>query len=214
MRAVDNLLTMLEMLTGAGLAASAGLNAYIPLLVLGIAGRYLDFVQLPAAANWLTNGWVIAILTLLLAFEVIADKIPAVDTMNDAVQTFVRPTAGGIAFGTGAASETAVVTDPGTFFTSSAWIPIVVGVIIALVVHGGKALLRPPVDAASGGVGAPIMSTIEDAGSLTMSILALLAPLLMLLVLVAVLIALWIVYSRYQRWQSYRKSRRGQFDST
>ena len=38
---------MLEVLAGTGLAAAAGLNAYIPLLTLGLAGRFLDFVVLP-----------------------------------------------------------------------------------------------------------------------------------------------------------------------
>ena len=42
---------MLEILAGTGLAAAAGLNAYIPLLALGLAGRFLDFVELPAGEN-------------------------------------------------------------------------------------------------------------------------------------------------------------------
>lgn len=41
---------MLELLTGAGLAISAGLNAYIPLLAIGLAGRFLDFVTLPPSS--------------------------------------------------------------------------------------------------------------------------------------------------------------------
>lgn len=192
---------MLEMLTGAGLAASAGLNAYIPLLILGIAGRYIDAVQLPAAASWLTNGWVLTILAVLLAVEVVADKIPVVDTVNDAVQTFVRPTSGGIAFGTGAASETAVVSDPGRFFTSSAWIPIAVGIVIALVVHIGKATIRPPVDAATAGVGTPVVSSLEDVGSVAMSVLALVAPIVALLVLVVGIVLFWLGYRRYRRFR-------------
>ncbi|MDL9936538.1 DUF4126 domain-containing protein [Gordonia sp. ABSL1-1] len=187
---------MLELLTGSGLALAAGLNAYIPLIVLGLAGRYLDFVDLPSAAQWLSNGWVLAILTALLVVEVIADKIPVVDTVNDSIQTVIRPTAGGIAFGTGAASETAVVTDPASFFSSSAWIPIAIGVVLALVVHGTKALLRPPVNAVSGGVGAPVMSSIEDAGSVALALFALLAPVLVLAMIVAVGIAVWLGYRR------------------
>ncbi len=57
---------MLEVLTGTGLAVAAGLNAYIPLLVLGLAGRFIDFVELPAAWAWLSNEWVLAILGALL----------------------------------------------------------------------------------------------------------------------------------------------------
>ena len=56
-----------------------------------------------------------AIVAVLLAVEVVADKIPALDSVNDVIQTFVRPTAGGIVFGAGTASQTAAVTDPGAF---------------------------------------------------------------------------------------------------
>ena len=99
---------------GAGLAASAGLNAYIPLLTMGLLARYTDLIDLPIGWQWLANGWVIAILALLLAIEVVADKVPVVDHVNDVVQTVVRPTAGGLAFGAGSASETVTVDDPGS----------------------------------------------------------------------------------------------------
>ena len=57
---------VLELLTGTGLAIAAGLNAYVPLLALGLAGRFLDVVQLPAAWSWLENEWVLGILGVLL----------------------------------------------------------------------------------------------------------------------------------------------------
>ena len=119
---------MLEILTGTGLAAAAGLNAYIPLLLLGLGARFLDFIVLPAGWTWLENEWVLGILGVLLVIEFFADKIPAVDSVNDLLQTVVRPASGGIVFGSGSASETAAVTDPASFFASNAWIPIVIGI--------------------------------------------------------------------------------------
>ena len=85
----------MELLTGFGLATAAGLNAYIPLLALGLLSRFTDLVTLPAGWSWLENGWVMAIVAVLLVVEIIADKIPALDSVNDTVQTFIRPTAGG-----------------------------------------------------------------------------------------------------------------------
>ena len=73
-----------------------------------------DLIDLPAGWEWLSNGWVMVILALLLAVEVVADKVPVVDHVNDMVQTVVRPTAGGLAFGAGSSSETVTVTDPGS----------------------------------------------------------------------------------------------------
>ena len=144
---------MLALLTGTGLAASAGLNAYIPLLLIGLLGRYTGLIDLPHGWNWLSNGWVLLILGVLLAVEVVADKVPAVDSINDLLQTAVRPTAGGLAFGAGSSSKTVTVSDPGSFFTSRQWVPIVAGIVIALVIHIGKASARPVINTATVGFG-------------------------------------------------------------
>jgi hypothetical protein len=191
---------VLEALTGTGLAASAGLNAYIPLLTMGLLARFTDAIGLPTGWQWLSNGWVLAILALLLAVEVVADKIPVVDHVNDVVQTVVRPTAGGLAFGAGSTLETVTVTDPAAFFSSHQWVPIVSGVLIALTVHGVKAASRPVINATTAGVGAPVASTAEDFGSVAMSVLAILLPVLVVVALaVLVLAAVWVLRRRLQR---------------
>jgi hypothetical protein len=191
---------VLEVLTGTGLAASAGLNAYIPLLVMGLLARFTDAVNLPSGWQWLSNGWVLAILTLLLAIEVVADKVPMVDHVNDVVQTVVRPTAGGIVFGAGSSSQTATVTDPGSFFGSHQWVPVAAGVLIAFCVHGLKAASRPVINASTAGFGAPVASTTEDVGSIVMSLVAILLPILVLLGLVLLVSSsVWAIRRRRQR---------------
>lgn len=190
---------MFELLTGAGLAVAAGLNAYVPLLILGLAGRFLDFVQLPAQWQWLSNEWVLVILGVLLVIEIVADKIPVVDSINDWVQLFVRPVAGGIAFGTGSSSGTAVVTDPAQFFTSNAWVPIVVGILLALATHIGKAVSRPALNVATVGAAAPVVSTVEDIGSVVLSILALLLPVLVIVAIGGVIVGFVLMFRRFRR---------------
>ena len=180
---------MLEALTGTGLAASAGLNAYIPLMVMGLLARYTDVVDLPHGWSWLSNGWVLVILGILLAVEVVADKVPIVDHANDVVQTVVRPTAGGLAFGAGSGAQTVTVSNPGSFFGSHQWVPVAAGVLIALCVHGVKATARPVVNVSTAGFGAPVISTIEDFGSALMSVLAILMP---ILVLVGIALFAWL----------------------
>ena len=191
---------MLEVLTGSGLAASAGLNAYIPLLLMGLLSRYTDLVELPSGWQWLGNGWVVLILAVLLAVEVVADKVPVVDHVNDVVQTVVRPTAGGLAFGAGAGSETVTVSDPDTFFSSHQWVPVVVGVLIALGVHLLKAAARPVINATTAVVGAPVASTAEDATSVVMSVVALLLPVLVLVFLLGLVFFVpWLFRRRRER---------------
>ena len=190
---------MLELLTGTGLAVAAGLNAYVPMLVLGLAGRFLDFVELPAAWAWLENEWVVGILGVLLVVELIADKIPAVDSINDIIQSIVRPAAGGIVFGSGASTQTAAVTDPAAFFASNAWVPVVTGVVIALVVHGAKMFVRPAANALTAGAAAPVLSTVEDIGSLMFSLFAILIPILVVVALIALVVLVFTVFRRLRR---------------
>lgn len=186
----------MELLTGFGLATAAGLNAYIPLLALGLLSRFTDLVTLPHAWAWLENGWVMSIVAALLVVEVVADKVPALDSVNDVVQTFVRPTAGGIVFGSGTAAQTSAVADPGAFVQSGQWIPIAIGVVTALVVSLTKSTVRPVANVATAGVAAPVLSTIEDVASVGMVFLAILLP---VLVLVAVLLIAWAAFALIRR---------------
>ena len=186
----------MELLTGFGLATAAGLNAYIPLLALGLLSRFTDLVTLPHAWAWLENGWVMSIVAALLAVEVVADKIPALDSVNDVIQTFVRPTAGGIVFGSGTAAQTSAVTDPGAFAQSGQWIPIAVGVVTALVVSLTKSTVRPAANVATAGMAAPVLSTIEDVASVGLVFAAILLP---VLVLVGVVLLGWAVFRILRR---------------
>jgi large-conductance mechanosensitive channel len=179
-----------ELLTGFGLATAAGLNAYIPLLALGLLSRFTNLVTLPHGWAWLENGWVMTIVAVLLVVEIVADKIPALDSINDMIQTFVRPTAGGIVFGSGTAAQTSAVTDPGAFVHSGQWVPIAIGVVTALVVSLTKSTVRPAANVATAGMAAPVLSTIEDVTSVGLVFLAILVP---VLVLVAVIALVWAV---------------------
>ncbi|OBK73794.1 DUF4126 domain-containing protein [Mycobacterium sp. 1274761.0] len=173
----------MELLTGLGLATAAGLNAYIPLLALGLLSRFTDLITLPHGWTWLENGWVLTIVAVLLVVEIVADKVPALDSVNDTIQTFVRPTAGGIVFGSGTAAQTPAVADPGAFVQSSQWVPIVVGVLVALVVSLTKSTVRPAANVATAGMAAPVLSTIEDGVSVVLVFLAILIPVVVLVVL-------------------------------
>ena len=94
---------------GAGWAS--GLNTYAVVLVLGVAQR-LGFVALPADLQVLASPWVMGVAALLFALNFFADKIPYVDSINDALQTFVCLPAGFLlayAAATGLSPEIAVI---------------------------------------------------------------------------------------------------------
>lgn len=94
---------------GAGWAS--GLNAYAAVLVLGGAQR-LGLAALPHDLQVLGSPWVLGVAAVLFALNFLADKIPYVDSINDALQTFVRIPAGALlAYGAagGLSPEVAII---------------------------------------------------------------------------------------------------------
>jgi hypothetical protein len=195
---------MIAALTGMGLSAAAGLNAYIPFLVVALVARFTDLVTLPQSYAWIESWWAIGIGAVLLAAEVVLDKIPAVDTVNDAVQTFIRPSMGGLVF---AATSAAEDLDRSTWMTDHPWVGVVLGVLVSGLVHGGKTVARPAINAGTLGFGAPVASTVEDGASVGISLVALFVPVLVVVVLAALawlLIWLWL---KVRRWRRRRRVR-------
>lgn len=181
---------MLEILTGTSLAAAAGLNAYIPLLGLGLLSRFTSIVELPTGWAWLENGWSLGIIAILLVVEVLVDKFPAIDSVNDVLQTVVRPASGGMVFSAGATSDTAAVADPAAFVNSPGFWPFVIGLVVALIPHTLKAAARPILNVVTGGAGAAVSSTLEDLSAVVFTILAVVVPVIALIAIVAVVVLL------------------------
>ncbi|MBU4214777.1 MAG: DUF4126 domain-containing protein [Actinobacteria bacterium] len=186
-------------LTGIGLAAAAGLNAAIPFLVMALLARFTTVVQLPSGFEWMTSWWAIGIGTLLVASDVLLDKVPAVDSLNDVVQSMLRPAMGGLVF---AASQAAADLEGSSWMREHPWVGVVVGVVVALVVHTTKATVRPVVNVATGGLAGPVVSTAEDGVSLGLSVAAVLVPLLVVVVLVAMT---WVAVRLFRRRAARRR---------
>src|SRR5579864_1188144 len=85
-----NPVEILGLALGAGF--SSGLNIYATVATLGLLQRF-GLVHLPPALQVLSHPWVLGIAIALYAVEFLADKIPYVDTVWDAVHTFIRPPA-------------------------------------------------------------------------------------------------------------------------
>lgn len=172
-------------LTAFGLSASAGLNAYIPLLVVGVIAHYTDLIKLSSPYDVLANPWVLIVVGILLIIEMLADKVPAVNHINDAIQTLVRPAAGAVVF----AASTNVITD------IHPAVAIICGLFVAGGVHIVKAAaVRPAVTAATGGTANAPVSIAEDVFATVLSILSIVVPILVgvSLVLLTTLVIWWL----------------------
>ncbi|MCQ9339857.1 DUF4126 domain-containing protein [Corynebacterium phoceense] len=183
----------MELSAALGLATSAGLNAYIPLLIYGVLARYTDWVNLPEGWTWLSDPILLIIIGVLLAIEIVADKVPAVDSVNDIIQTLVRLTSGGLMFASAFGDQT--VGDSSVWSEPKTWILLVVGCGIALAMHLLKTTTRPVVNTTTVGVGAPVVSTAEDVFSAGLAASAVFAPALVL-VLIAIVVApaAWLIW--------------------
>jgi Domain of unknown function (DUF4126) len=191
---------VLNILTAFGLSGSAGLNAYLPLLVVALLARFTHLIQLREPWTALTSGWTIAVLVLLLIVETIADKVPAVNHVNDVIQTVIRPVAGAILF----AASSNVIGDIHPVLA------LVCGLFVAGSVHVVKsAAIRPAVTAISaapsGGVATIpaniIVSTLEDIVAIVTSLVAILVPVLLALVLLIAVVAIawWLLNQQHAR---------------
>ncbi len=186
-----------SILSGFGLAAPAGLNAWLPLLITGLAARFQLFgLKLNAPFDTLTQTWALIALSILLLVEIFADKIPAIDTINDIIHTFIRPVSGGILFAAHSGGMAGNL-DPTLAF--------ILGMLAAGSVHAVKATSRPVVTATTGGIGNPLVSFLEDLVSGAATVLALAAPLAAAFLMAVILVvAAWVVW----RWRQRRKRRR------
>ena len=180
---------LLNLFSAFGLSSAAGLNAYLPLLIVGLVERYTDLLKLQAPYDLLASPVVLSILGLLAAVDFLADKVPVVDHIAHAAGTIIHPTAGAILF----ASQNNVLTDVHPVVAMAA------GVAVAGSFHAGRAAIRPVATATTGGIGNPVLSLIEDIISVTLSILAIVIPIIAFVLFLALVLVLMTGWRRIRR---------------
>ncbi len=184
----------MDIFSAFGLSASAGLNAYIPLLIVALLARFTNLIHLNSPWDALSSWWIIGLLLFLSLIEFFADKIPAVNHANDIIQTFIRPTAGAITFAASAHAMTNV----------HPVLSLALGLLIAGGVHAVKsAAIRPVVTATTGGLGNIPVSIAEDIAATGISFVAILLPVLIGFLLAAMII-LAVIFLRKRRRTSVR----------
>lgn len=190
---------LLGVFSAFGLSASAGLNAYIPLLVIGVIAHYFpNTLALSQPFDLIANPWILILLGILVIIEMVADKVPAVNHINDLIQTVVRPVAGAIAF----AASANVITEVHPVLA------LACGLLVAGSVHAVKAAaVRPAVTATTGGAGNVPVSIAEDIFAFLTSVLAIVIPLIMGTITIVVLVlVIWWWWDRREKAQAARDS--------
>jgi hypothetical protein len=182
--------------TALGLSTAAGLNAYIPLLTVGLLHRYTDLIHLPAPWDALGEPLVLAGVGIVGIADFVGDKVPVVDHVLHAIGMVVAPVVGAIL-----ALATA------NAFDLDAGVAATLGVAAALATHAGRAAARPVSTLTTGGGGNPALSLAEDGVSGVLSVTALVLPVLTAILAVLVLVAVFLLW---RRWRSFRSRAFGQ----
>jgi hypothetical protein len=176
---------------GLGIAAATGLRTFLPITMLAFAAHFGLFgTTLNPHIAWLGSTPFLVGLSVATIAELAADKIPGVDHVLSLVGTVTRPLAAWVAAG-------AVFThlDPAT----AALAGLIVGVPMALTVHGAQTATRVVSSATTLGMGNPVVSLMEDAASALLAGLAIAAPILAAVLAAALVFGLWRLTRLFRR---------------
>jgi hypothetical protein len=176
---------------------TSGINAYLTVLILGLLGRFAGFEDVPAG---LQRTDVLIVAGVLAAIEFVADKIPYVDSVWDAVSTFVRPVAGAVI---GALIGGA----NGDLLTLGL---AAVGGTTALVSHLVKSGLRLAINTSPEpvtNIGASLAGDVSVAGVASLAVLfPIAAAIIAGILLVLGIVLAWFALSRIRRgWRALRQ---------
>lgn len=155
-----------------GLAACAGLRAWLPLLLAGILAR-TGWLALGPWFHFLQGNRALILFGVATLLELAGDKVPALDHALDAVSTLLRPAAGALL----AASMLGRVSDPLTALV----LGVAVGAPTALLPHAAKTGLRLASSSFSAGLANPVLSLLEDLLTLALFVITVVLPMLALL---------------------------------
>ena len=179
-------IVLIHVSMGIGLAACAGLRAFLPLFVVALAGK-LELVTLSDSFAWLASWPALIVFGAAVVAEVLSDKFPVVDNLLDSVQLFVKPIAGALVAAT-------VVED---------WAPLYVTVVAVIgggsaagLVHVVKAKVRLVSSATTAGFGNPVLSVSEDVGALAGSLASLVVPQVVVAILLLGGVLAWLALRR------------------
>lgn len=161
-------------LTAAGLAGAAGLNAWLPLVLAGVAAK-LGWVDLDGAAASLEQTPWLAACCVALAMDVVGDKVPGVDHALHVAGVALAPASAALLAAGQPEAGAATAVGAG---------------LIGLLVHGARATIRPASTVTTAGFGNPVLSTIEDGLSAVLVVLAFALPVVAALAVVAIVVAL------------------------
>ena len=197
-----------------GLAFASGINAYFPLLAFAIVARWFHLYKVNPNFSFITQTWFMIALLILAVADLLADKIPVIDHIWDAIHTFIRPVAGAFV---AAASDNRIHVLPNTTYMGThimamginlsltLVVVMITGGVLALMTHVTKASTRLASTATTAGLLNIVLSIIEDIGVVIATLLSLFAPAVMFVVVILFVLIFLLLARRILRLFSRRR---------
>ena len=181
--------TIISICLGVGLSASVGFRVFLPLFALSLAS-YFDVWQLNESWQWVGSTTALITLGVATLVEIFAYFIPYVDNLLDSVAVPLAALAGTAVMLSTLADLSPVVT----------WsLAIIAGGGTAAAIAGTSSTTRLASTVTTGGLGNPIVSTLETGTSVVMSIVSLFLP---ILAGILVIIMLFVIFKLYKKFKS------------
>lgn len=180
--------TIISICLGVGLAASVGFRVFLPLFALSLAS-YFDVWQLNESWQWIGSTTALITLGVATLVEIFAYFIPYVDNLLDSIAVPLAALAGTAVMMSTIADLSPVVT----------WsLAIIAGGGTAAAIAGTSSTTRLASTATTGGLGNPVVSTLETGTATVMSVVSIFLP---IVAIILVIIILFIIFRLYKKFK-------------
>ena len=192
---------LVALVTPLGLAFASGLNAYLPMLAFALAVRWWHMYSVNPHFAFTTQSWFIAALVILTLIDFVADKIPLIEHLWNAIHTIIRPIAGAIvaivasssvlpgmhimaATGSSGSGAAPIAFSAIPVAGAALLVILIVGGVLAALSHTSKLTARFVSTITSAGFLNIVLSLVDDVLVLLIILLSLFAPTIMFILLV------------------------------
>ncbi|MCF7569105.1 DUF4126 domain-containing protein [Sabulilitoribacter arenilitoris] len=180
--------TIISICLGIGLAASVGFRVFLPLFALSLAS-YFDVWQLNESWQWIGSTTALITLGVATLVEVFAYFIPYIDNLLDSIAVPLAALAGTAIMMSTVADLSPVVT----------WaLAIIAGGGTAAAIAGTSSTTRLASTATTGGLGNPIVSTLETGTATVMSLISIFLPVVAIILVVIILLIIFKLYKKFK----------------
>lgn len=186
--------TLLSMCVGIGLSAACGFRVFVPLFVMSLASR-AGHLALSPGFEWIGTSPALLAFAIATCLEIAGYYLPWVDNVLDTIATPAAIVAGIMV-------TASAVSGMAPFLKWA--LAVIAGGGAAATVHVATGMTRGASSLTTGGLGNPLIATLEVGAAMILSLLAIVLPVLAGLVVLGILA--FVAKKVFERQRRYAPS--------